>query len=179
MSKSICAEPICSLLKKLMATALVVCLFGVLSLGTGICQAPSYAEEPGPWVPYTSGRYFGQLQKIVDTYRFSDRKIDYLHFELSDTGVGPVDLFRIPVRRSADCSLSDCYFFVLIASDHSGAPLVTPCQFRGAGLTHLFNPDGSRFYGFEFFCERSVLQVKVTPNHFMANLIERPVETGK
>ena len=83
------------------------------------------------------------------------------------------------MSQSADCSSDDCYFFVLIASDYSVAPLVTPCQFRQAGLTHLYNPDGSTFYGFEFLCEGSVLQVKVTSDHFMANLIERRVETGK
>jgi len=59
-------------------------------------------------------------------------------------------------------------FLCFFASDYSGSPLVTACQFKEAGLTHLFNPDGSRFYGFEFSCPGIVLQVKVTPDHFMA-----------
>ena len=158
MSESTRAKPTRSLLKEFMATVFLVCLLGVLSLGSGVCQPFDYEGEPKRWAPYRSGRYFDQLQKIANAYRFSDSKISYAHFELSNTGVGPVDLFRIPVSQSADCSSDDCYFFVLIASDYSVAPLVTPCQFRQAGLTHLYNPDGSTFYGFEFLCEGSVLR---------------------
>jgi hypothetical protein len=157
-----------SLLKKLLATVFCACLLGTVFSGAGVCQAPGYGEEPDQWAPYESGQYFGQLQKIVSTYRFPDRKISYLHFELTNVGVGPVELFRIPVGRSRDCSENDCYFFVLVASDHSDAPLVTPCQFKQAALTHLFTPDGSRFFGFEFSCPDTLLQVKVTPTHFMA-----------
>jgi hypothetical protein len=127
---------------------------------------------------YTGGRYFDQLQKIISAYRISENKISHAHFELSDTGVGPVELFRIP-DQSADCSSKPCDFFVLIAADYSVAPLVIPCQFGGAGLAHLFNPDGSRFYGFEFSCEGGLLQVKVTSDHFMTNFIKPRVETGK
>lgn len=104
--------------------------------------------------------------KILGVYEFSDRKISYLHFEIKDVGVGPVELFRIPAGKS--CSENNCDFFVLVAYDHSDAPLVTPCQFKQAALTHLFNPDGSRFLLFEFACPETLLQVKVTPTHFMA-----------
>jgi len=154
-------------LKKILATPFLVGLLGIASLGTGICQTPGYGEKPDQWAPYQSGQYFEQLQKIVKTYRFDDSKITYLHFELADVGVRPVELFRIPVSRTRDCSENDCYFFALVASDHSDAPLLTPCQFKQAALTHLFNPDGSRFFGFEFSCEEALLQVKVTPTHFM------------
>jgi hypothetical protein len=179
MSESIHAKPTRRRLKKFMALAFLVYLFGVLSLGSAVCQTPGYGAKPDQWAPYATGRYFDHLRKIASAYRISDSKIAYLHFELSETGVGPVDLFRIPDRPNSSCDESDCYLFVLFASDYSGTPLVTPCKFKEAGLTHLFNPDGSRFYGFEFLCEGSVLQVKVTSNHFMANLIERRVETGK
>src|SRR5438552_3973376 len=97
MSESTRAKPIRSLLKKFTATAFLVCLFGVLSLGAGVCQQ----GWPAEWTPYTGGRYSDQLQKIISAYRISENKISHAHFELSDTGVGPVDLFRIP-DQSAD-----------------------------------------------------------------------------
>jgi hypothetical protein len=135
-------------------------------VGAGRCQAPGYGAKPDEWAPYESGQYFDRLQKILGVYEFSDRKISYLHFEIKDVGVGPVELFRIPAGKS--CSENNCDFFVLVAYDHSDAPLVTPCQFKQAALTHLFNPDGSRFLLFEFACPETLLQVKVTPTHFMA-----------
>jgi hypothetical protein len=113
--------------KKLMATALCACLLGVIFSGAGVCQAPGYGEKPDQWAPYERGQYFDQLQKIVSTYQFDGSKITYLHFEDAIAGVGPVELFRIPARQSADCREHDCYFFVLVASDYSDAPLVTPC----------------------------------------------------
>jgi hypothetical protein len=124
------------------------CLLAIASLGAGVCQTPGCGDKPDQWAPYERGEYSDQLQKIVSTYQFADRKITYLHFELRDVGVGPVELFRIPDRQSADCNERDCYFFVLIASDYSDAPLVTACQFKQAALTHLFTLDGSRFFGF-------------------------------
>ena len=155
-------------LKSIMATAFCIVLLGIVFSGAAICQTSPYAWKPGPWEPYKSGKYFGQLQKIAGTYRFSDSSITFVHFELSDVGVGPVDLFRIPVDRNRHCSGADCYFFVLVASDHSSAPFLTSCQFTQAVLTHLFNPDDTRFFAFEFSCEDALLEVKVTPSHFMA-----------
>jgi hypothetical protein len=160
-------------LKNFLATALCGCLLGIAFLDAGICQTPGYGDKPDQWAPYESGPYFEQLQKIVQTYRFDGSKIAYLHFELTRVGVGPVELFRIPYKRSRDCNEEDCYFFVLVASDYSDAPLVTPCQFKQAALTHLFTPDGSRFFGFEFSCPEALLQVKVTPRHFMAIPVEK------
>ncbi len=88
MSESIRAKLTRGLLKKFIASAFLVCLFGVLSFGSAVCQAPGYGEKPDQWAPYTSGRYFDQLQKIASAYRISDSKIAYLHFELSETGSG-------------------------------------------------------------------------------------------
>ena len=160
-------------LKNFMATVFCACLLGIAFLDAGICQTPGYGDKPDQWAPYESGPYFEQLQKIVETYRFDDGKITYLHFEETNVGVGPVEIFRIPYKQSLDCSEKDCYFFVLIASDHSAAPLMTPCQFKRAALTHLFTPDGSRFFGFEFSCSKTLLQVKVSPTHFMAIPVEK------
>jgi len=61
---------------------------------------------------------------------------------------------------------------VLLAADLT-EPLLTPCQFTRAELSHLFNPDRSRFFGFEFACADAVLRVKVTPTHFMAIPIQK------
>lgn len=88
-------------------------------------------------------------------------------------GVGPVELFRIPVDGDRDCNEDQCYFFILIASDYSNAPLVTPCQFKRIGISHLFNPDRSHFWGLEFSCSEALLQVKVTQTHFMAIPVEK------
>jgi hypothetical protein len=162
-----------SLLKNILATAFCACLLGIVFSGAGVCQTPGYGDKPDQWAPYESGQYFEQLQKIISIYQFADSKITYLRFEITNVGVGPVELFRIPVGRSRDCSENDCYFFALVASDHSDAPLLTPCQFKQAALTHLFNPDGSRFFGFEFSCQDTLLQVKVTPSHFMATSIKK------
>lgn len=153
-------------LKNLLAAAFLGCLFGMGFVGAGACQTPGYGAKPDDWAPYEGGQYFDRLRKILGIYEFSDRKISYLHFEIKDVGVGLVDLFRIPAGKF--CSENNCYFFVLAAYDHSDAPLVTACQFKQAALTHLFNPDGSRFFLFEFSCPETLLQVKVTPTHFMA-----------
>src|SRR6266705_1515190 len=104
-----------SSLKNILAAALCA---GLLAFsGAGICQTPGYGEKPDQWAPYESGQYFGRLQKISKIYRFDGSKITYLHFEETDVGVGPVELFRIPVGRSPNCNENDCYFFVLVASD--------------------------------------------------------------
>jgi hypothetical protein len=160
-------------LKNIMAAALCAGLLGAVFPGAGVCQTPGYGETPDQWAPYESGQYFDRLQQIVGTYQLPEGKITYLRFELAGVGIGPVELFRIPARQSADCREHDCDFFVLVASDYSDAPLVTPCQFQRAGLTHLFNPDRSRLFGFEFSCSETLLQVKVTPTHFMAIPVER------
>jgi hypothetical protein len=156
------------LLKNILATAFCACLFGIVSLGSGVCQTPGYGEKPDHWAPYEGGRYFEHLQKIATTYQYPDSKFAYLHFEQTDLGIGPVELFRIPVRPNSSCTESNCYFFVLFASDLGDAPLTTFCQFKRAGLAHLFSPDGTKFWGFDFSCQDTLLQVKVTPTHFMA-----------
>lgn len=155
-----------SILKNMLAAALCIALFEVFS-SAAFCQVPGFGDGPDQWVPYKSGKYFEQLQQIARVYRFSDENITYLHFESPNVGVGPVDLFRFPVKQHRDCGDADCYFFALVASDHSSAPLLTPCQFKQAALAHLFNPDGSRFFGFEFSCRDTLFQVKVAPGHFM------------
>jgi hypothetical protein len=173
MSDAECARTSLSFLKKMLMTIALVGLLGIVSLGSGVCQIPGYGERADEWAPYERGRYFEQLQEIVSTYQFADGKITYLHFETRDAGIGPVELFRIPGARSRDCGGNDCYFFVLVASDHSGTPLMTPCQFKQAALSHLFNPDGSSFFYFEFSCQDTLLQVKVTPTHLMAISIKK------
>lgn len=151
-------------LKKRLATILCAGLFGIVLSSIGIAQTPGYGEGPDKWAPYESGRYFDHLQKIVSTYRFSGWKIAYLHFDDNGLLVGDVDLFRI--SRGAECSGDgDCYF-VLFSSEMPEAPLVTACQFRRGQTAHLFNPDGSKFWGFEFECKDTLLQVKVAPTHF-------------
>jgi hypothetical protein len=92
------------LLKNIMAMAFCVCLLGILSLGAGVCQTPGYGQKPDQWAPYERGQYFDQLQKIASTYQFDGSKVTYLHFEDAFSGVGPVELFRIPVGRTQDCS---------------------------------------------------------------------------
>ncbi len=161
------------LLKNFLATAFCACLFGIVFIHAGICRTPGYGNKPDQWAPYESGPYFEQLQKIVETYRFDDSKISYLHFEEREIGVGPVELFRIPAKWGQDCSEKDCYLFVLVASDYSDAPLVTPCQFKRVGISHFFSPDGSHFWGLEFSCSKTLLEVKVTPTHFMAIPVEK------
>lgn len=160
-------------LKNLLAMAFGACLLGIASLGAGVCQTPGYGDKPDQWAPYQSGQYFEQLQKILSIHAVADSRIFYLHFEVTDVGVGPVELFRVSEPRSAECSDRDCYLFVLIASDHSNTPLVTPCQFRFALLSHVFNPDGSRAFGFEFSCTHTSLQVRVTPTDLMAISVEK------
>jgi len=161
------------LLKNFLATTFCTCLLGIVFLDTGICQAPGYGDKPDQWAPYERGPYSERLQRIVETYRLDASEFAHLHFEITGVGVGPVELFRIPESRSRDCNESQCYLFVLVASDYTAAPLVTPCQFKRAALTHLFSPDGSRFFGFEFSCSETLLQVKVTPTHFMATPVEK------
>ena len=73
MSESIPAERTRSLLKELIATVSLVCLFGVLLASSGVCQAPSYGEKPDQWTTYASGPYFSQLQKIASAYRICAR----------------------------------------------------------------------------------------------------------
>jgi hypothetical protein len=160
-------------LKNIMATALCACLLGSAYSGVGVCQTPGYGEKLDRWAPYTSGIYFDQIQGIVKTYLFDGSKITHLHFEENFARVGPVELFRIPVARSRDCSDNDCYFFVLLAHDHRDAPLLTPCQLTQAVLSHLFNPDGSRYFGFEFSCEDTLLRVKVTSTHLMTVSVKK------
>jgi len=118
-------EASCGFLKKILARAFLVGLLGVAFLGVGICQTPGYKDKPDEWAPYDRGQYFEQLQTIVKTYRFDGSKITYHHFEETDVGIRPVELFRIPVARTQDCSEKDCYFFVLVAFDHREAPLLT------------------------------------------------------
>jgi hypothetical protein len=130
----------------------VLACSGLYFSAQAFVRHPGYDDKPDQWAPYESGQYFDQLHKIAQTYQLSGSKISYLHFELTGAGIGPIELFRIPKRRSADCSENDCYYFVLIASDHSDAPLFDPCRFKQAALTHLFNPDRSKFFGFEFSC---------------------------
>lgn len=150
-------------LKGVIATWL--CLLGVAFSGSGVCQTPGYGRTVDDWAPYESGQHLYRLQKIAGTYQFSG-KITYHRFELSDVGIGPVDLFRIPARQNADCS-------DLFASDYDDAPLVTPCQFKQAVLTHLFKPDRSRMFLFEFSCADALLQVAVTPTNFMAIPVQK------
>jgi hypothetical protein len=165
MSDAECARTSLGFLKKMLTTIALVGLLGIVSLGSGVCQTPGYGEKPDEWAPYERGRYFDQLQEIVKTYEFADGRITYLHFETTAAGIGPVELFRLPGARSRDCGGNGCHFFVLVASDHSG--------------THLFNPDRSRFFGFEFSCPATLLQVKVTPTHLMAITAEKMPENGK
>jgi hypothetical protein len=160
-------------LRNFIAMAFFAVLLGIVFSGAGVCQTPGYGEEPDKWAPYESGKYFDRLQQIVSTYRLPEGKITYLHFESSGASIGPVELFRIPAPQSADCSEHDCYFFILVSSDHRDAPLVIPCQFKQARLSHLFVPDRSRFFGFEFSCPKTLLQVKVTPTHFMTIPVEK------
>ncbi len=88
-----------SFLNRIIAAAFLAGLFAIVFSAEGICQTPGYGGGPDQWAPYESGRYFEELQKIKHTYQLSDSKIAYLHFELKDVGVGPVELFRIPVGR--------------------------------------------------------------------------------
>src|SRR6266481_1730213 len=103
--------------------AAVLCAGLLAFSGAGMCQTPGYGDKPDQWAPYESGQYFDQLQNISKIHRFDGSKISYLHFELRDVGIGPVELFRIPVGRSQDCIENDCYFFAVVASDHSGTPV--------------------------------------------------------
>jgi hypothetical protein len=173
MSNSSKAKTRLSFLGKILVTAFSAGLLAIVFSAVGICQTPGYGDKPDQWAPYESGQYFEQLQRIMSTYQASDTKIAYLHFEFPDVGIGPVELFRIPLPRRWDCTENDCDLFVLVASDHSDAPILTFCQFKQAALTHLFNPDGSNFFGFEFSCPETLLQVKVTSTHFMAMPLEK------
>ena len=101
-------------LRSFIATALFAVLLGIVFSGVGVCQTPGYGEEPDKWALYESGQYFDRLERIVSTYQFPESKITYLHFELKDAGIGPVELFRIPARQSADCREHDCYFLFLL-----------------------------------------------------------------
>jgi hypothetical protein len=65
------------LLKNVLTTAFCACLFGIVFLSAGVAQAPGYGHGPDQWAPYGGGRYFDQLQKIVQTYRFSSGKVAY------------------------------------------------------------------------------------------------------
>jgi hypothetical protein len=87
-------------LKSFLATTFCACLLGIVFLDAGICQTPGYGDKPDQWAPYERGKYFEQLQKIVDTYRFDGSKITYLHFEETDIGVGPVDYSVFPTSRA-------------------------------------------------------------------------------
>lgn len=148
-----------SLLKRLIAAAFTGLMLAVASAGPVVCQS----VQPDGWKSYDNGRYFDHLQKIAVTYGFSGWKIHHLHFETSGIEIGEIDIFRI--SRVQSCSEADCYF-VLFSSAMPNAPFVTACQFKQGGYVHLFNPDGSNFWGFEFACKETLLQVKVTPTHF-------------
>ena len=105
---------------------------------------PGLWREARPVASHYSGRYFDQLQLIMETYRFSDGKVNHLHCEQRGLGIGDVDLFRLSV--GSRCNEENC-LFVLFASDRGDVQLTTPCQFKRAGLAHLFNPDGTKFWG--------------------------------
>jgi hypothetical protein len=154
-------------LRRIMRRVFCAGMLVIAFSGVGICQVPGYGEKPDQWAPYEQGKYFEQLRRLANTYRLPEGKISYLHFELKDGGVGPVEVFRVPMARNEDCHESDCFLFSLVAFDHDETPLVTTCQFKRARLVDLYTPDDLDFFGFEFSCLDTVLQVHVTPTHFM------------
>src|SRR5450631_3739844 len=81
-----------SVWKKILATAFLVGMLGFASPGAGYCQAPGYGEKPDQWAPYESGGYFNALQGMIGTYELAGSRIEYLHFEIRDIGIGPVEL---------------------------------------------------------------------------------------
>jgi hypothetical protein len=151
-------------LNKRLVTALYAGLFASALSSVGVAQTPGYGQQPDKWVPYESGQYLDRLQKIASTYELTGWKIAYLHFDANGLPVGDVDLFRI--SRSPQCAGKDDCYFVLFSSERREAPLITACQFKWGQTAHFFNPDGSNFWGFEFECKDTLLQVKVTPTHF-------------
>jgi hypothetical protein len=151
-------------LKKWLVTALWAGLLGIVFASVGVAQTPGYGQRPDNWASYEGGRYFDHLQKIVSTYRFSGWKIDYLHFDVNDPMVGTVELFRI--SRGPECGGNDDCYFVLFSSEMPNAPFITACRFGWGQTDHFYNPDRSHFWGFQFECKDTLLQVKVTPTHF-------------
>ncbi len=151
-------------LKKRFVTPLYAGLFASALSSVGVAQTPGYGQQPDKWVPYESGQYLDRLQKIVSTYELTGWKIAYLHFDAKNPSVGDVELFRI--SRGGECGNNDDCYFVLFSSEMPDAPLVTECQFMWGQTAHFYNPDRSNFWGFQFECKDTFLQVKVTPTHF-------------
>ncbi len=150
-------------LRKLLRTILCTGLLANVMSSVAVAQVPGYGQQPDRWASYESGRYFDSLKRIVDTYQLSGWKIAYLHFDANDPSVGYVDLFR--ASRGPECSGNDDCYFVLFSSKMP-EPLITACQYRWGQTAHFYNPDRSHFWGFEFECKETLLQVKVTPTHF-------------
>jgi hypothetical protein len=143
------------------ALAAVLIAAGYSSQSYG--QAPGYVKGPDNWAPYTKGPYLEQLQNILKSHRLSGATISYLHYEGIPDSINGVNLFR--VSKGQECSENTCYF-VIVAEDFPKTPLMTECRFIRAGLAHLFNPDGSKFFGFEFSCKESLLHVQVSRTQF-------------
>ncbi len=159
-----------ALFKKNLAVALLIVAFTFACPSAGFSQTEGYWRKPDNWEPYKDGPYFMRLQEILKTYRLSDSSIAYLHFAGIPPGIGDVELFRIALGQ--ECSESTCYF-VLFSSDLGDVPLITQCQFQRMGLAHLFNPDGSNFFGFEFSCQDMLLHVQVTKTQFWVSSVRR------
>lgn len=145
------------------AIILVIGLIGAGCPDQSYGQTPGYGQRPDNWAPYKGGPYLEQLQEILKKYHVSGGTIAYLHYEGMPESINSVDLFRISTAE--ECSERTCYF-VIFAADFPKIPLMTECQFLQAGLAHLFNPDGSKFFGFEFSCKESLLHVQVSKTQF-------------
>ena len=151
-------------LKRLLAIGLMAGLLGIACPADGIGQTPGYGYQPDQWASYESGPYLARLQKTMQTYGLSGDRIEHLHFDENTIGPGSVELFRL--SRGSECGEGNC-FFVLFATNLGDTPLVTPCQFKDAGIAHFFNPDRTHFWGFEFSCGDLLQQVKVSTDDFM------------
>jgi hypothetical protein len=151
------------LLRSSYAVALFISLIGAGCPDQSHGQTPGYGQRPDDWAPYISGPYLEKLRDVLKTYRLAGDTIAYLHYEGIPQSINSVDLFR--VSPGQECGEKACYF-VLVASDFPEVPLITECKFQQAGLAHFFNPDGSKFFGFEFSCQESLLHVQVSKTKF-------------
>jgi hypothetical protein len=139
-------------------------LLTITSVGAAVAQTPGFGERPDQWALYESGPLRAHIQAILDAEHMLGAKVEYLHFDARDVGLGPVELFRLSL--GSDCSKDFCYF-ALISSNFPNAPLTTICQFAFGALSHMFRPDGSTIFAFEFACPDGLtLQVALSQTHF-------------
>jgi hypothetical protein len=136
----------------------------------GLAQ-PAQGQMPLSWEDYRGGEFIDRLNDIFRHYGIIFRHVARMHYSGPKGALGDVDLFRVSERDT--CDQMPCYY-VLFSADLGEIPIITACPFERSTLEQNHHPDGSLFYAFQFSCERSVMQVQISHDHFFVTSVARP-----